>query len=254
MKENNYYKDIIRKTIETYKKILKNKKELRSEGMSDFEIYIDRIKDYKEHLKSLDLKKFYNQGIAKINEFSSDELINKFSEFKNMSNKYKEYLQSETEDLLSDVVEDILMLEKLSDNKLKEKIGESHYNELLTIIVVNSVKMSKITYQYGENIINKIEYVNRIKTQLENYTIQVVKFLKDKVELQDYIPEIINFAFGNKAKAIIGISMKVAAKIFNENKSKDKEFENIVPDLEVIEELKIKKDKEIEKKDNYETN
>lgn len=254
MKENNDYKDIIRKTIEIYKNILKNKRELRSEGMSDFEIYKDRIKNYKEQLKSLDLKKFYNQGLAKIHEVSSDELINKFSEFKYMYNKYKEYLQSETEDLLSDVVEDILKFEKFNDNKLKEKLGESHYNELLTIIVVNSVKMSKITYQYGENIINKVEYVNRIKTQLENYTIQVVKFLKDKVELQDYIPEIINFAFGNKAKAIIGISMKITAKIFNENKSKDKEFENIVSDFEVKEESQIKKDKVIEKKDNYETN
>lgn len=82
----------------------------------------------------------------------------------------------------------------------------------------------------------------------------MVKFLKDKVELQDYIPEIINFAFGNKAKAIIGISMKITAKIFNENKSKDKEFENIISDFEVKEESQIKKDKVIEKKDNYETN
>jgi hypothetical protein len=256
----NNSKKIIEKVINAYNGIIKYKNTLRDEGYSDFDIFQEATKIFEKDLKGKTLKQLFGDGVELINSFTSEEAVDKIKNFRNFYDIYKQYIQSENEESLSEIVEEILNFNIISDNKLKDEIGENAYNELITIVVINCVKISKITYQYCADLLSQVEFANKVKTQFETYTMQIVEFLKDKVEIQKYAEEIFNFAFGNRAKAILGLTLKIVAKIFNKEHSDKTQFETQIVELENIEvdtqnenSQKIE-DNKIEKEDLNETN
>ncbi|WP_436876424.1 hypothetical protein [Mammaliicoccus sciuri] len=224
-------KETIKNALLGYKFVKENINNYRKEGYSDNDIFKETTSKYKEYIKRDHVKKFISDGIKYLYNIDSKEIIEKYKEVTALLEKY---FENEDEEILKQLIEEVHKLNIIKDNALKEKIGDKYYNELISIVALNCFKVTKITYQYAKNKISKTDYIGKIKSQVESYTMQVVKFLKDKVEIQDYAKEIIQFAFGNKVKAFLGVTLKIAAKIFNRQREKKQQFEEMELDPEKI--------------------
>ena len=222
----NKIRKIVKDSIQYYNEFAKRKQKLNKEGLTD-EQAIDyetgTLEFIKTKIKTLSRKIFEND---------TNNLAEKINEIKNFNEKLKIYLESDNEDILEELVSELVQNKIIRHRTLEEELGEENFNKLVTFPLTLGLKLTKTTYQYTKNKIDKGSLISNVKNTIQNYTVSVVKFLKEDIRIQDFSTEILDFVFGNKPRAIVTSLFKIGNRIFGKTNKMKKDFEEVKNELD----------------------
>ncbi|CVY21997.1 hypothetical protein [Staphylococcus hominis] len=222
----NKIRKIVKDSIQYYNEFAKRKQKLNKEGLTD-EQAIDYETGALEFIKTK-IKTFSN----KLFENDTNNLLEKINEIKNFNEKLKIYLESDNEDILEELVSELVQNKVIRHKVLEEELGEENFTKFAAFPLTLGLKLTKTTYQYTKNKIDKGNLISNVKNTIQNYTVSVVKFLKEDIRIQDFSTEILDFAFGNKPRAIITSLFKIGSRIFGKTNEIKKDFEEVKNELD----------------------
>ncbi|MBF2758420.1 hypothetical protein ISO29_12105 [Staphylococcus haemolyticus] len=225
-------KKIVANAMKFYDQVNKKKQEMTSGGLTDNQIIMQLTDDY-DFVKSK-INNLLKNGFKD----STDVFMNQLKEGEEFLVNFKKYLASDGDEKLEELVSKIIELNIIKSKELQNQLDEEEYIKLVSFPITMGLKVTKITYQYAKDKFDRFGFISRVKDTVQNYTISVVKFLKEDIKIQEYSTEILDFTFGNKPRAIISTLFKLSSHIFN------KDINN------KFEEAKIDLNKEFDKNSN----
>ncbi|MDY4023299.1 hypothetical protein [Staphylococcus borealis] len=219
LKESSRYIPYVTKAKDILGEIIKEKQEANEKGQTAQQYYYSKVKEVSNTvLENIDIDDFisnqFNKITSNIKETIAEKIgIEDIDEFLEL---YKDFLDGNDNNIEKITTYIQSMLENVFKNdSLKEKIGESAFNTLMSLIINFGLKISRITYQFSIEKINDSEFKKAIRTFTENYILSLIKFISGNEKLKDYANDIIKFATGDKATSIFSLIGKVTNFIAN---------------------------------------
>lgn len=219
LKESSRYIPYVTKAKDILGELIKEKQEANEKGQTSQQYYYSKVREVSNKvLENIDIDDFisnqFNKITSNIKETIAEKIgIEDIDEFLEL---YKDFLNGNDNNIEKIITYIQSMLENVFKNdSLKEKIGESAFNTLMSLIINFGLKISRITYQFSIEKINDSEFKKAIRTFTENYILSLIKFISGNEKLKDYANDIIKFATGDKATSIFSLIGKVTNFIAN---------------------------------------
>ncbi|MEX3458840.1 hypothetical protein [Staphylococcus hominis] len=269
-------KNIIKESVEFLKSsqysnklfnsVIKKIENIKQDGKSILQhIYFEIKEDFKDFSEEINMKEIIDSHINQITENILNSISEKLDieDIDQLINLYRSYLsidyeEFEDEEIIEELCARLVSIIKnnFSSDSLEEKIGEDLFNKLLSIIVIHGLKVNKLVYEFSQNLINKIELNEKLNYLYNTYILTIVEFIKENPQIKEYAYDILQFAIGNKAGAILSIVSKITLSTSNKFKNISEKAEQLLKKIEEIRKIRkrAKSNKKKEQKSKYETN
>lgn len=219
-------KVLVDNVVHFYNSFVSKRKESNSEGLTN-EQFIKKETGNLEFIKEK-----AREILSNILGNDDIDLSNIIDDVTNFSSKFKTFLESDEDEELEELVSKLIGKNILKNEKIEEELGSENFTKLVSFILIMGLKVTKSIYQYAKNYIDKVSLLSTIKTTVQDYVGTVVKFLNEEVKIQEYSTEILEFAFGNKPRAIISSLIKFANRLFNKGKDLTRDFNEVKEEID----------------------
>lgn len=207
--------DSAKKVISIYENIDRKYKESILQGVKVAQYYSQELDELIQQFKNgtLNIESIIQQQRSKIIEVLEDKIGFEIEELNNFKTLLIEYLKDpEQEVTLKLLAKCVILVNNFKIwEDLKNKLGDQNYNNLIGIVVKTGLEISKVMYQHATNFISSIELEKKITTIYQDYAIAIKDFIKEENIVKDLAVDVVNFAIGNKAAAIIGVVSKISS-------------------------------------------
>ncbi|XVL26430.1 hypothetical protein AAA443_11370 [Staphylococcus equorum] len=243
--------DSAKKVISIYENIDRKYKESILQGVKVAQYYSQELDELIQQFKNgtLNIESIIQQQRSKIIEVLEDKIGFEIEELNNFKTLLIEYLKDPEQEVTPKLLAKCVILVnnfKIWED-LKNKLGDQNYNNLIGIVVKTGLEISKVMYQHATNFISSIELEKKITTIYQDYAIAIKDFIKEENIVKDLAVDVVNFAIGNKAAAIIGVVSKISSYTISKFINKEQGV-NFNHSFEKIQGVKITLVKQKEKK------
>ena len=199
-----------KKAKDIYEKAQNERKIANKEGQTSRQYFYSKVKNVANEI--------YETIGEKIGIEDIDEFIDLYKEFLNGNEEVIEELIPYIQTIIDEV---------FKDDELKEKIGDNLFKTLTAMVIHFGLKINKGTYDFAINKINNSEFKTKIRNFYEDYIVSVVNFINENEKVKEYSKDVVEFATGNKATAIISTIGKVTNYVTRKVKDLNINKENI---------------------------
>lgn len=220
-----------KKAKDIYEKAQNERKIANKEGQTSRQYFYSKVKNVANEIyENIDIEGYISEQFENIANNIKETIGEKIGieDIDEFIDLYKEFLNG-NEEVIEELIPYIQTIidEVFKDDELKEKIGDNLFKTLTAMVIHFGLKINKGTYDFAINKINNSEFKTKIRNFYEDYIVSVVNFINENEKVKEYSKDVVEFATGNKATAIISTIGKVTNYVTRKVKDLNINKENI---------------------------